>query len=294
MNNSECAKRSDLRMSRLLMGLVALTLGSAIVFLSGILYAWIPHLGRLWLVWDIFYAFVLSRVIGAVYGRFERDDRRVFLMVSAALGLLALYASWFWHVWAVCDGVKMWNPIDLLRVICQLADGRVVVMCGQKLTGQDLLLWYCVEAAVIVIGGSIGARASRRLALYCDTCEIWFRGILARDVSLSKDEMNSVLHMIVNGEEAELPDGGDTERYRYRFRIRYCRECGKGALSVRVLIKQGRTIYKEYDMQSLPELALTEGQVSRALKLLQSDTARFHALPLMQRIRERLATIPKD
>ena len=212
---------------------------AVVVFYSGWLYnmsyggRWLPVIYFIPLPL-LFFPLLPAFAAAMTYWQFDVKESRFLLAIGAVFGCVAVYGVWYCLVCSYGDGITGRNPLLMLCYVYDVALKRTVTVNSIEFTGVVLAVIYYIEALVIFLFTVALSFMFVSFRTYCDSCSCWFRGVKSWKVKLTHDEFETVVGRIMcNKNDVPVMDSHQEDDCRYyRFRIKYCKECLKGSLTV--------------------------------------------------------------
>ena len=97
------------------------------------------------------------------------------LLNGLALGVLAIYVSWVFSIWAYSEfELMMWSPVELMAAIEFGSENGLWSIFGYTPTGWVIYLVWLIEAGIIVLLAA--SSTSGNLDPYCEDCGCWAEG----------------------------------------------------------------------------------------------------------------------
>ena len=183
--------------------------------------------------------------------------------------------------------MEEWNPFRLWGYAHEISRKRELDVGmwrlgnGIKVTGGLLLFFYYLEALLVFMSGISGWVCTLTYCEggFCSACARWKR-MYWKDANMTPGEAFDFVRRIDLNGNMELPVGDGEERCRFRFKIRYCKQCGKVELSVSKVaqIADDRGGKQEVEMPVLRGLELTSVRAATVIDILKNDSAMSSSL----------------
>lgn len=129
---------------------LAFALGSA--GMSGWLYCRCDFQDWAAILQVMVYAFVLGR-FAAMVCRMTGIKNEIFaFLFGAAVGLAAEYGYWFWMIHKLHPETWVYLPTDLYAEARAYATTVVSSICGVRISGLPIRLWFYAEGLFVILG----------------------------------------------------------------------------------------------------------------------------------------------